>query len=113
MYFPRPGPEGAVAGAALQDQSWLGSRSPALNSAALNTLTTVPVAAPGQQQAAAAGCSQLLFYVIVLPELWSQRKLVLSGSLLVLKENFLLVPGSPFLFLSLKNWLAGHLLGKR
>lgn len=44
---------------------------------------------------------QLLFDLIMLPELESQRTLVLSGFPLVLKENFLFVPESLFLFLCL------------
>lgn len=55
---------------------------------------------PGQQRAA-AGCTQLLFSLVLLPLLGSHGELVLSGSLMVLKENFLLVPGSLFLFLCL------------
>lgn len=48
----------------------------------------------------------------MLPELGSQRMLGLSGALLALKEIFLLVLGSLFLFLC-PRCLAGHWLGQR
>lgn len=81
-----------------------------MNSAAPNTLTTEPVAAPGQQQLLQAACCS---YVIMLPELGSHGKLDLSGSLLVLKENFFMVPGIHLLFLHLNKQADRTLLGQR
>lgn len=99
VHSPRPSPGDAEADAALRDQGWLGSRSSELCSPQLATLP-----AHGQQQVTPAGCSQLLFHLIVVPEL---GELTLSGSFLVLKGNFLLVPGSLFLFLCLDKPVGG------
>lgn len=80
-----------------------------MNSAAPNNLTTEPAAAPGQQQLPqAARCC----YLIVFPELGSQGKLGLSGSLLVL-ENFFMVLGIHLLFLCLNKQAGRTLLGQR